>query len=177
MRTYMALTFSCPDIPPRAKWLKQKSGGWSLFPPKRRQLILEQHRGLFIWGASLAGCPPETDFPCPSLGLQRFRQGESGQKEVENSLFTFHWETWTRNQCFRPSLSRFPRQDSLTLQSALKGAVAETVQSCCKDFHVAFTARKTPSPLWMPSEHRFIEKSGFSSRQGMGTIFQGKAHA
>lgn len=37
--------------------------------------------------------PPETDFPCPSLGLQRLvRQGESGQGEVENSS-TFRWET------------------------------------------------------------------------------------
>ena len=74
----------------QSKQLKQKSGGWSLFPAKRRYLILEQLRTLFIWGANLAGCPPETDFFCPSLGLQRFRQGESGQEEVENSSFTFH---------------------------------------------------------------------------------------
>lgn len=65
-------------------------GEWSLSPARRRQLILEQHRGLFIWGASLAGCPPEIDSPCPRLGLQRLRQGESGQGEVENSSFAVH---------------------------------------------------------------------------------------
>lgn len=32
------------------------------------------------------------------------------------------------------------------LQSALKGDVAGTAQGCHEDFHVAFTARKTPSP-------------------------------
>lgn len=115
--------------------------------PKRGQVILEQHRGLFIWGASLAGCPPETDFPWPSLRLQRLRQGESGQKEVENSLFTFHWETWTRNQCFRPSLSRFPRQDSLTPQSALRRAAAETVKAAAKAFMWLSLREKHHLPL------------------------------
>lgn len=61
--------------------------------------------------------------------------------------FLIHISLRNLNQksCFRPSLSRFPRQDSLPLQSALKEALAETVQSCYKDFHVAFTARQTPS--------------------------------
>lgn len=40
-----------------------------------------------------------------------------------------------------------------------------------------FHCEKNTTSPWVPSEHRFIEKSGFSSRQCMGTIFQGKAHA
>lgn len=168
------LSWHSGPVPPRTKWLNQKSGGWSLFLAKRRQPILEQHRGLFIWGASLAGCLPETDFPCPSLGLQRLCQGESGQKEVENSLFTFHWETWTRNQCFRPSLSRFPRQDSLTLQSALKEAVAEIVQSFYKDFHVAFTARKTPSLSGCLQNTDSLRNLAFLPGRARGLFCKGK---
>ena len=96
-------------------------------------------------GCNSGWMPTWNRLSLPQAGLQRFWQGKSGQEEVENFSFTFHWETWTRNQCFRPTLSCFPRQDSPILQSALKGAAAGTVQSCREGSHVAFPVRKTPS--------------------------------